>query len=484
MRFLFINAINPRKKIEVLYPPLGIGYLVSSIRKRFGKDICQFKVIEDDIEREIIDFKPDIVGISSVSQNYNRAIAFSKVAQKYGIPVICGGVHISMVPSSLTESMDVGVMGEGEETICDLFELFERKGRFERHDLRDIRGIIYWNDGDRIAATEKRALVEPLDRLAFPARDVLKIERYTYMFTARGCPYRCTFCSSCRFWDKVRLFSAEYVADEIEDLVTRYNVESIGFYDDIFPIDAQRVENIRDILDKKNILGRVSFTCSIRANMVHNDIIHLLKDLGTKFIGMGLESGCDETLTFLKGGHINIEDNKRAINIIKKHRISVVGSFIIGSPEESKHNILKTLRFVKRSRLDEFALYVLTPFPGTPIWDYAKSRGLVDETMDWDKLNVNFEESHDSAVILSTQLTRKEIWRLFLRFNGYRKRKAIYNGIIKAFRNPLLVYTFLMKKWNSIGKRMINLVLTRMALEGLCDVEHPKRDAQSPLRDG
>src|SRR4030042_2035182 len=155
MKFLFINAINPRKNIETLYPPLGIGYLISSIRNHFRKDICEFKVIEDDIEREIIDFKPDIVGISSVSQNYNRAMAFSKVAQKYEIPVLCGGVHISMVPSSLTEHMDVGVIGEGEETICELFELFERKGRFERSDLRKIKVIIYWDDVDRIAATEK-----------------------------------------------------------------------------------------------------------------------------------------------------------------------------------------------------------------------------------------------------------------------------------------------------------------------------------------
>ena len=459
MKFLFINAINPRKNIETLYPPLGIGYLISSIRNHFRKDICEFKVIEDDIEREIIDFKPDIVGISSVSQNYNRAMAFSKVAQKYGIPVLCGGVHISMVPSSLTEHMDVGVIGEGEETICELFELFERKGRFERSDLRKIKGIIYWDDGDRIAATEKRALVEPLDSLAFPSRDVFKVQRHTYMFTARGCPYRCAFCSSSRFWGKVRLFSAEYVANEIEDLVTRYNVESIGFYDDIFPINAERVRNIKDILEKKHILGRVGFTCSIRANMVHDEIIHLLKDLGTKFIGMGLESGCNETLTFLKGNHINTEDNERAISIIKKHGISVVGSFIIGSPEENKPKILKTLNFVKRSKLDEFALYVLIPLPGTPIWEYAKSRGLVDETMDWDKLNVNFEESHDSVVILSNKLTRREIWRLFLRFNRYRKRKAIYNLIIKAFRNPLIIYAFVMKKWRSDGREMINSVL-------------------------
>ena len=98
-----------------------------SLRKKFKQNEIEFRVIDDNIERETADFKPDIVGISSVTENYKKAAAYAKTVKKYGLPVLCGGVHISMCPSSLSEHMDVGVIGEGEETICDIAELFKRK---------------------------------------------------------------------------------------------------------------------------------------------------------------------------------------------------------------------------------------------------------------------------------------------------------------------------------------------------------------------
>ena len=415
IKFLFIIAIDPSKEIEIRYPPLGIGYLVSSLREHFGEDAIEFKVIDSNVEQEIISFKPDIIGISSVSQNYNKAIAYASIAKKYQLPVICGGVHISMMPSSLTDDMDVGVIGEGEETICDIFELFRREGQFPKSELQKIKGIIYWDNDGRIATTDKRELIYPLDNIPFPARDLFSIQPNTYMFTSRGCPYRCTFCASSRFWNKVRFFSAEYVANEIELLVNKYNVEHINFYDDLFSADTKRIGQILNFLKGKNLLGRVSFSCSIRSNMVNDEIIQLLREMGVKSIGIGLESGCNKTLKYLKGGNIDIRDNENAIRVIKKHGISIHGSFIIGSPEEDKEDILETLKFIKESRLDGFDIYVLTPFPGTPVWDYAKSKGLVNEEMDWERLNVNFSDNYGHAVILSEKLTRREICKIIYR---------------------------------------------------------------------
>lgn len=114
IKFLFINAIDSSKEIETRYPPLGIGYLVSSLRKRFGENVAEFKIVENNIEQELISFKPHIVGISSVSQNHNKTIEYAAIVKKYRIPVICGSVHISVTHSSLTRNMDVGVIGEGD----------------------------------------------------------------------------------------------------------------------------------------------------------------------------------------------------------------------------------------------------------------------------------------------------------------------------------------------------------------------------------
>lgn len=446
IKFLFVNAIDPYREVETRYPPLGIGYLVSSLRKHFGEENIEFKIINDNIEHEIKNFKPDIVGISVVSQNYNKAIAYAKIAKGHGLPVICGGVHISMMFSSLTKDMDVGVVGEGEETICDLFEIFSRKGKFDNDDLQKIKGIIYW-DNDRIAATDKREPIFTLDKLPFPARDLFNIQPNTYMFTSRGCPYRCTFCASSRFWNKVRFFSAEYVVKEIEHLVNVYNVKNIQFYDDIFSADVKRVKKIKNLLKEKNISGKVDFNCSIRANMVGDEIIQLLKEMGVKSISVGLESGCNKTLQYLKRDNIDIKDNENAIRIIKKHGMPIHGSFIIGSPEEDTKDIVETLKFIKNNRLDGFDVYVLTPLPGTPVWDYAKSKSLVDEKMDWDRLDVNFNYNYNSAIILSEKLTRKEIYALFLRFKHEQRKKVFYNLIKTGIRNPLKIPNFLIKKF-------------------------------------
>ncbi len=445
IKFLFINAINSSKEVETRYPPLGIGYLVSSLRKCFGEEAVECKVIDSNIEQEIVNFKPEIIGISSVSQNYNKAIAYARVAKKYNLPVVCGGVHISMMLSSLTKDMDIGVVGEGEETICELFELFSQEKKFDSDKLRKIRGIIYWDDKDKIVFTGRRDLIYPLDRLPLPARDLFRIRANAYIFSSRGCPYRCTFCASSRFWDKVRFFSAEYVVNEIEYLINRYNVKDINFYDDLFAADVRRIKKIVNLLKARNILGKVNFFGSVRANLVNDDLVKLLKEMGVKSLGMGLESGSNSTLKYLKGENIDVKDNENAIRIIKKYNIATQGSFVIGSPKEEKEDILETLRFVKKSGLSDFAIYVLTPFPGTPVWDYAKSKGLVNKKMDWDKLNVNFEDSHNSAIILSEKLSRDEIYKLFLQFKRYQKKKKFYNLIKRGLLNPWKIPGFLIK---------------------------------------
>ncbi|MCK5601193.1 cobalamin-dependent protein, partial [Candidatus Pacearchaeota archaeon] len=119
MRVLFVNAIKLERFFETRYPPLNLAYLVSVLRDNL--DNLHFKIVDTNVEKELDTFKPDIVGISSVSQNFGLAKEYARLAKQRNLKVLVGGVHISLLPQSLSKNMDIGVICEGENTIVELF---------------------------------------------------------------------------------------------------------------------------------------------------------------------------------------------------------------------------------------------------------------------------------------------------------------------------------------------------------------------------
>jgi radical SAM superfamily enzyme YgiQ (UPF0313 family) len=267
-----------------------------------------------------------------------------------------------------------------------------------------------------------------------PARELLKIDKHTYMFTSRGCPYKCVFCASTRFWPNVRFFSAEYVMNEIRELVNKYNVKLISFYDDLFIADRKRLNEISSLIQKDKKLQKIHFTCNARANLVNDEVVQLLKQMNVLSINLGLESGCKRTLEYLKPA-VTLEQNINAVKTIKRHGLACNGSFIIGCPQETRDDILETYKFIKKIPINLTDIYTLTPYPGTPIWEYAKSKGLVSDDMQWSKLDVNFQNNYQQAIIVSETLSRQEIIKLFKKF--YRLR--FFKNIIGIITHPYLM---------------------------------------------
>ncbi|MFA5050713.1 MAG: radical SAM protein [Patescibacteria group bacterium] len=451
MKILLVDVINNYDNIQTKYYSLGLGYLISFLPENIRKKI-DVKIINSQVEEEIVSFGPDMVGLSCVSQNFNRAKQIAKFCKDRNIIVIVGKSHITAIPSGLDDNMDVGIIGEGEQTFSEIIELFIDK-KFTKANLRMVKGIIFHDEGN-LVQTERRPLIENLDLIPFPDRNFFNIEKgdNIYMFTSRGCPYKCKFCFSSRFWEKTRFHSAEYVIREIKYLVDRYNPLRITFCDDLFIADKKRLEKIVELIKKQEFYKKVKFTVSVRANLVNNDSARLLKEMGVDIVSMGLESGNERMIKFLKGDSITVKDNRDAINYLLKYNLQVSASFIIGSPDETREEIMDTLNFIKKSRLDFFDVYVLLPLPGTPIWEYALQRQLVSDDMDWNKLNIDFVNNYKNYLILSEKLDREELKYLYDLFLKERKKRRFKLLTKYIFRRPKEIIFFIK---NKIKKRFI-----------------------------
>lgn len=434
MKILLISAINPHIEIETRYPQLGLGYLVSYARKKYGNNTHDFKVINNRVEETLDTFKPDLVGISCLSPNYDIAKRYASHCKKRKLSVIVGGIHISLLPTSFSEDMDVAVLFEGEETMAELIHLYDSLGHFDAENLASVKGICYRYD-NQLYFTTPRPLIDKLESIPYPARELLNLKgTHHAMFTSRGCPYRCIFCASSRFWATTRFTSARYVAEEIKELYYNYGAKLISFHDDLFIAKKQRLQDLLNILTDDGLLGKVRFSCWVRSNLVNDEMAALLKQLGVVSAAVGLESGHYRVLKYLKGGNVTVEDNINAVKLLADNGITPNGAFIIGSPTETREEIMATYNFIKSVPLRNFNVYVMTPFPGTSVWCEAVEKGIISEDFDnWPVLDaVHFARHYKEAIIVSQNLSREELYKLYKAF----QRLRYWTYFKNAYRHP------------------------------------------------
>jgi radical SAM superfamily enzyme YgiQ (UPF0313 family) len=314
MRICLINPseVSLRGKKQYSYPPLGLAYLVGYLRKYYKKfEDLEIKIFDENIEKSIIkkieNFNPDLIGFTATVTQLPRVIEIAK--EFPNTPKIIGGPHITTLPH-LPKEINIGVVGEGEITFLTLVKMFHKKNYFTK-SLKNVKGIIFRHKQKEFF-TGTRKYIKNLDTIPFPARDYLKMKKYikpqmvirgiirrtTHMYTSRGCPYKCVFCSNP--WKGIRFFSPEYVVAEIEEIVNNYNVDAIYFYDDLFCANKERVKKICELIKKKKLHKKIVFSCQLRANLVDEKLIKMLVSANFVQAEFGFESGSDKILRFLK----------------------------------------------------------------------------------------------------------------------------------------------------------------------------------------
>jgi radical SAM superfamily enzyme YgiQ (UPF0313 family) len=331
-----------------------------------------------------------IVGITCLTPFSSYVNRIADIAKEImpDVKVVVGGAHATALPTEIlrNNNIDFVIRGEGETT---LLELSQRILGLNSLDFEKIKGICFRNNG--IVRTEVRPYIEDLDALPFPARHLLPMERYhalhlkgkkvTNILGSRGCPYNCIFCDyRYLMGPKIRYRSPPNIVKEISECIQRYGIDYVDFSDSTFTIGERRVIHFCELLRKESL--DISWDCNGRVNLVTRNMLIGMKKSGCKLIKYGVESGNQGILDY-SNKQVTLDQIRRAIHLTKSVGIETVAYFILGLPGENWTTIRETINLAKELDPDYAQFSFATPYPGTPLFDYATTEDLID-TKDWD----------------------------------------------------------------------------------------------------
>ena len=372
-------------KLGCISSPLGLAYLGAAVQEKGG----QVKVVDMETEGVnihdllpiISEFDPDLIGITATTPVYTntKALAAEIKQARPHTPLVLGGVHSTVVGREALEEceyFDFQVVGEGEETIQEVMEALEQ-GR----SLAGILGVIYRDNG-AIVENPRRPLEMTADHLPVPDRNLLPTDKYVHslpgkgfiryatLFTSRGCPFHCIFCSQHTMHGrKMRWHSLERVMVELDQIVNQLGVEHIIIMDETLTLDRERtLELCRRIKE-----AGLKFTWEgwTRAETIDEELLTEMKSAGLIRLSFGIESGDAEMLKIIKKG-ITLEGVRRAYRIADKVGLETRGSAILGHPYETRETAWRTIKFCRSIKeCQQLYLNVATPYPGTELYDYA-----------------------------------------------------------------------------------------------------------------
>ena len=412
-----IILINPRIRAwsPNVWVPLGLSYVAAALEQE-GYNV---EIIDLNVERmndRALQKKvknANIVGITGMITEYREVLKLVNTVKLCNgdSKVVLGGALATTLPQELLQvsQTDFMVIGEGERTTVNLISAIERGDSFS-----DVKGIAY-KDGDHIIITEPAEPINNLDTIPFPARHLLHLDQYiknhfksfgieieefgkirsTNLITSRGCPYSCTFCFRDMWGYKWRGRSAANIVAEIELLKEKYNVNGFFFNDDTFVLDRKRVFEFCELLKKERL--DIVWYCNGRVNLMQQELLKAMHDAGCRGIAYGIESGNQQILNSMKK-NITLEQVRKVSKWTKETGIFVAGYFMIGMLGETRNTIRETITLAKELELDFYAFSIVTPFPGTELYNIAVEKGLVQRMdlmsfKEWDfYVNVNLTQ--------------------------------------------------------------------------------------------
>jgi radical SAM superfamily enzyme YgiQ (UPF0313 family) len=429
VRVLLVNPSYPFEEIPRLL--VTLPYVAAALRADGHEvevlDLLLARTTPDKIERRMQRFRPELVGITSVTLNHHLAEGIADVVRKCDetVPIVMGGPHVSFeIEGSFRalSALDYVAIGEGEHTMRELVRALAG-----RMDLRDVRGLagIDRSTGE-VWRNAARPLEDDLDTLPNPARELMPLARYlafdanASVVTSRGCPYECIFCSAPAWTGRsVRYRTPSLCVDEIEDLA-RLGFTEISIEDDLFTLYRKHFTAVCDELIRRG--NGLRWNAFSRVDTVNPEVLDLMARAGCQAICFGVESGSQEVLDLVKKKS-NLAKVKEAMRMSQDAGISALASFIIGLPGETEATLRKTVEFANELHHEFGSLYgfhILSPFPGTEVREKAAEYGLQILSSDWRSYDANHVVSQTAgASAPAIQAVADEYDALFSRYYAY-----------------------------------------------------------------
>lgn len=384
--------VRKRLKVESCLPSLGLGYIAAMLEKN-GKSV---KILDATVQGvdlhslghylNTLESVPDYIGITATTTEIIIALEVAQLCKNI-LPettVVLGGVHATVLPDSTlaNKNVDFVIRGEGEYSLLELV-----RGK----NVNSISGLSYKQNGKIIHNPPPRR-IEDLDKLPFPAFHLMPVNKYhpplglyrrlpaINIITSRGCPNMCTYCATHTIWgNTVYLRSVGNIIEEIKYLTKDFGIKEISISDDTFTLSKKRVTEFCERILKDKI--DLTWSCNSRVEKIDEQALKLMKKAGCHHICYGIESADEKILKNIKK-NIDLDRAKTLLRLTKKAGITCRASFMFGNPGETEETMQKTLDFVVVANPDFAVFNITTPYPGTPMYKWAKEKGyLMDE--DW-----------------------------------------------------------------------------------------------------
>ncbi|SPQ00019.1 conserved hypothetical protein [Candidatus Sulfobium mesophilum] len=431
-----INAM-----INITFPTsIGVlaGYLTASgIEKVQIIDEQVHPIADEDVSTLLRSMAtPRVVGISVLTLNCGRAYELARKFKQAdpGITVVFGGIHPTVVSEEVlsTGAVDVVVRGEGEETLRELVSLI-----LQGKAYHGINGISYAKDGAYMH-NQDRMMIQNLDTIPpFPyhlfQKDLDRYPNFSGIFGSRGCPYKCTFCSSRSISGrKYRHHSVGRVIEEMKTLVRTYGQTSIFLMDDNIAVNKRHFKELCDSIIREGLHREAFFHGSLRGDNASDEVLDMAWNANFRILYYGLETGSETLMKTIDKGE-TVAEVADAIIRAARRGFSVGTTIIFGLPTETRKDRYKTLRFVKSLPLSSVRFNTLTPYPGTPVYQQEFPKGNVLIKKNWENFGVQYMWESDDIPFVPEGNDRIELifdtmWANLSYYMSFRGLKNLFTA--------------------------------------------------------